>query len=169
MSHLDSVKSALPEGAALLITSEINQRWISGFDYTDGYILVTHGGSYLLTDFRYIEAARAQSDRGLTVIMPDDTMLSALGRLFADEKVARLAIEDATLSVATADKLKKSFDGVDFVTGGSALLDDLREFKDDGEISKIKTAQAITDAAFEHILGYITPDRTEIDVALELE
>jgi Xaa-Pro aminopeptidase len=30
-------------------------------------------------------------------------------------------------------------------------------------------AQEITDRAFEHILGFINPDRTEIEVALELE
>lgn len=33
----------------------------------------------------------------------------------------------------------------------------------------MKRAQDIADAAFTHILGYINPDRTEIDVALELE
>lgn len=170
MSHLESVKKLLPEDSALLVTSEINQRWLTGFAFTDGYVLVTHNKSYLLTDFRYIEAARAKADKGFCVVMPDNsTVFGELGRLFKDEKVNRAAIEDATLSVSAAERLKSEFPEIAFAGGGSSLLDELRRIKDGGEIEKMKAAQALTDAAFEHILGYINYDRTEIDVALELE
>ena len=57
----------------------------------------------------------------------------------------------------------------EFSFGGSALLDGARQIKDAGEIEKMKRAQAITDAAFEHILNFIDPSRTEIEIALELE
>jgi Xaa-Pro aminopeptidase len=45
----------------------------------------------------------------------------------------------------------------------------LREVKDKGEIEKINQAQIITDMAFEHILGILSTDITETDVACELE
>ena len=170
MSHLESTKKMLPEGVALLVTSAINQRWLTGFDYTDGYVLVTHGESFLITDFRYVEAARAEADPGFTVFMPEgSSMLTAIGEMLADEKVTRVMVEDETLSIANFEFYKEKFPGIGFVTGGSALLDGLREFKDAGEIENMKRAQDIADAAFTHILGYINPDRTEIDVALELE
>lgn len=170
MSHLESTKKMLPEGVALLVTSAINQRWLTGFDYTDGYVLVTHGESFLITDFRYVEAARAEADPGFTVFMPEGiSMLTAIGEMLADEKVTRVMVEDETLSIANFEFYKEKFPGIGFVTGGSALLDGLREFKDAGEIENMKRAQDIADAAFTHILGYINPDRTEIDVALELE
>lgn len=170
MSHLESTKKMLPEGTALLVTSAINQRWLTGFDYTDGYVLVTHGESFLITDFRYVEAARAEADPGFTVFMPEGiSMLTAIGEMLADEKVTRVMVEDETLSIANFEFYKEKFPGIGFVTGGSALLDGLREFKDAGEIENMKRAQDIADAAFTHILGYINPDRTEIDVALELE
>lgn len=170
MSHLESTKKMLPEGVALLVTSAINQRWLTGFDYTDGYVLVTHGESFLITDFRYVEAARAEADSGFTVFMPEGiSMLTAIGEMLADEKVTRVMVEDETLSIANFEFYKEKFPGIGFVTGGSALLDGLREFKDAGEIENMKRAQDIADAAFTHILGYINPDRTEIDVALELE
>ncbi len=170
MSHLESTKKMLPEGMALLVTSAINQRWLTGFDYTDGYVLVTHGESFLITDFRYVEAARAEADPGFTVFMPEGiSMLTAIGEMLADEKVTRVMVEDETLSIANFEFYKEKFPGIGFVTGGSALLDGLREFKDAGEIENMKRAQDIADAAFTHILGYINPDRTEIDVALELE
>ena len=169
-THLEKTKKMLPEGTALLVTSAINQRWLTGFDYTDGYALVTHGESFLITDFRYIEAAKAEADPGFTVFMPEGIpMLTAIGEMLADEKVTRVMVEDATLSVANFELYKEKFSGIGFVTGGSALLDGLREFKDAGEIENMKRAQDIADAAFTHILGYINPDRTEIDVALELE
>ena len=49
------------------------------------------------------------------------------------------------------------------------MIDGLREFKDAGEIEKMKAAQAITDAAFTHIVDFIRPDMTERQVALEIE
>ena len=41
--------------------------------------------------------------------------------------------------------------------------------KDEDELSRIRAAQSITDAAFSHILGYLRPGVTETDIALELE
>ena len=170
LSHLDSTKQMLPKGSALLVTSEINQRWLTGFEYTDGYVLVTHGESFLITDFRYIEAAKADADPGFTVYMPEGiSMLTAIGEMLAGEGITRVAIEDGTLAVSDLERFKEKLPAIEFVTGGSALLDGLREFKDADEIENMKKAQNIADAAFTHILGYINPDRTEIDVALELE
>ena len=62
MTPLKKLQQALPtlnvEGA--IISSELNQRYLSGFDYTDGYLLVTPEHAYLLADFRYTEAAQAE-------------------------------------------------------------------------------------------------------------
>lgn len=171
ITHLESTKKILPESAAMLVTSGINQRWLTDFDYTDGYVLVTHVSSYLITDFRYVEAARAQAAQGFEVVMPPEgvSMLAFVGGLLSDSGATRLMIEDATLSVAAHARFAEKFAPVELVCGASALLDGLREIKDAGEIETMKQAQAITDAAFAHILGYINPDRTEVDVALELE
>ena len=49
----------LPESAdAVIITNEKNQKYLSGFDFTDGFVIVTRSGCFVLTDFRYIEAAK---------------------------------------------------------------------------------------------------------------
>lgn len=45
----------------------------------------------------------------------------------------------------------------------------LRAVKDADEISRMRAAQAITDAAFSHIVGYLRPGLTERDVQIELE
>lgn len=45
----------------------------------------------------------------------------------------------------------------------------LRAVKDADEISRMRAAQAITDAAFAHICGFIRPGMTELEVRIELE
>ena len=56
---IDNLRKALLKASneAVLISSQTNQRYLSGFDYTDGYILLTAERAYLIADFRYIEAA----------------------------------------------------------------------------------------------------------------
>ena len=49
------------------------------------------------------------------------------------------------------------------------LIESIRLIKTDKEINIIKKAAKIADLAFEHILKYIKPGITEIDVATELE
>lgn len=155
---------------ALVVTSEINQRYLTGFAYTDGYVLITKDKNYLLTDFRYIEAAKATVDAELfEIIMPKGGMLDEMAAKLdaCDAKIT--AVEEATLSLASYERLKVKFKNTDLVPGGSALIDTLRLYKDEEEFASMTRAQAITDAAFEHILTVLHPDMTEIEVALELE
>ena len=50
-----------------------------------------------------------------------------------------------------------------------ALVEGVRARKDAGEIARIAEAQELTDAAFDHILGFVAVGMTENQVALELE
>ena len=169
MTHLEKVYNELASERALLVKSEINQRWLTDFDFTDGYVLVCKKNAYLITDFRYIEAAKNECAEGFEVLLHSGDMLGDVKAKLDENGVKTVMIEEATLSVASFEAIKKKLDGVELTGGASALLDNLRRYKDASEIERIKAAQAITDAAFDHILGYINPDRTEVDVALELE
>ncbi len=168
MSRLETVKSKLGEACALLVTSEVNQRWLTGFDYTDGFCLVTPKKSYLITDFRYIEAAKNEAAPGFEVVMPEDGMVKFMAEKLAENGCRQAMIEEETLPVSMYESFTANL-GVEIIGGGSKLCDGQRRFKDTDEIECMKAAQAITDAAFSHILGFITPERTEIEVALELE
>lgn len=170
MTHLEKLKAALggQNPDAVIITSEVNQRYISNFPFTDGYVLVTRGESYLVTDFRYTEAAKAQADNGLTVIAPG-AMLGFISDKLAENDCKSVGFEEATLACAQLDRMKSIISGVEFVSGASALIDGLREFKDEDELKYTAQAQDIADAAFEHIIKFIKPEMTELEVALELE
>ena len=154
----------------ILISSPINQRYISGLDYTDGYILILERRACLLADFRYIEVARACADAEIfEVVMPESRMTAELALLCATEGVSRLYVEEESLTLADRQRLEDTLHGVELIGGASGEIEKLRERKAQIELDRIAAAQRITDAAFEHILGFITPERTEREVALELE
>lgn len=172
MSHIANLQSAMKAAAteAVLVSSELNQRYLSGFNYTDGYMLILPDEAFLLADFRYIEAAKETVDPSeCRVIQPDRPMLKYVAALLTDYHIRTLTFEEASLSCAMKDKLAETFSDVTLVSGGSAMIDQLRLYKDEAEIAAITRAQKITDEAFTHILNFITPERTELEVALELE
>ena len=172
MSHLNKLIEALrrSEADAIIVSSEVNQRYLTSFAFTDGYVLVTPTAGYLVTDFRYREAAEAVvSPADFTVLTPEIGARAAIQGLLSDHGVTSLSVEGATLSVDDFRYFESLLKGVTLVPNASELIDELRLYKDQDEIDKMQRAQDIADAAFTHILTYINPDRTEIDVALELE
>lgn len=174
MSHIQKAQVAMREKnmEALIISSELNQRYLSGFAYTDGYMLILPTTAYLITDFRYIEAAKATvnpAECQAVMPTPNTPMLPFIYSLLQKHEVSVLTFEEADVSVSLLERLTASFEGVSMASGASALLTELRLFKDEAEIDAIRRAQKITDDAFAHILNFITPDRTELEVALEIE
>jgi len=153
---------------AVLITCEVNQSWVSGFDFTDGYILVCRENAYLITDPRYIEAAKKTAGLDFECVCAPSDVSEMISGYLSDNFAKTLGIEDMELSYHRACALKGALDGVEIVCLGT-LFDDLRAVKDADEAEKIKQAQRITDAAFSHILGYIKEGVSEVDIAIELE
>ncbi|MGN1047345.1 MAG: M24 family metallopeptidase [Eubacteriales bacterium] len=170
MTRKDRLLAAIDKDIdAIIITSELNQYYLSGFSFTDGYVLVTRKKSYLITDFRYIEAAQKTVGKEFEIIMPDSSMGMEIAALLRENGVKRLYFEDKTLSCADYLRFGELFEGIELVRGGSDVIEALRERKTADELELIGRAQKITDAAFAHILDFIKPDMTELEVALELE
>ncbi len=170
MTHLKRLQAALVtlEADGAIISSELNQRYLSGFPFSDGYLLVTPTEGFLLTDFRYIEASKA-AVKDFTVLRPEGSMLDGLKELISEKRLKRIAMEDACLSCADYKRFSEAFSDSTLCSGASEILKALRMEKTPEELEKIAMAQELADLAFSHILGYLSPAVTEIDVALELE
>ncbi len=170
MTKREKLIASFPENIdALIVTHEKNQRYLTGFDFTDGYVIVTREKSALFTDFRYIEAANAEVDRDYTVYMFEKGNTSALMSTFLKENHAkRVGFESATLPFDSRETLSRLLPEAELIPAGG-LIEKLRVYKTPDEVENMIRAQRIAEAAFEHILGYISPDVTETDVALELE
>ncbi len=147
---------------AALICDPINQFYFTGFDFTDGFLIIKHDRALLLADSRYIEAAKNEAD-GAEVLLfssPDD-LKNAL------DGAKNIAFEDNYVTCADLRRYKKLSDA-NFV-GMSEKINEIRECKDKTEKERIISAQKIAEEAFDDLLGIINPDMTEKEVALHLE
>ncbi len=168
MNPITKLQALLPEEVdALLVTSELNQRYLSRLNFTDGYLLLTREKAWLLADFRYIEAARRVESDSLTVLLFEG-LSATLGSLLAQEKISRLGFESETVTCAQLRRLEKTFPLVDFLPC-PGLIEQMRVIKTPEETDCIIAAQRIAEKALERLFTLMKPDMTEIEVALELE
>ncbi|MBP3334401.1 MAG: aminopeptidase P family protein, partial [Clostridia bacterium] len=170
MTRREKLIASFPENIdAIIVTNEKNQRYLTGFDYTDGYVIVTREKAACFTDFRYIEAAKKEVNKEYEVIMfAGKNTSSLICDFLADNHVKSVGFESVSLAYDRLTFLKKLMPSFELIPVGN-LIEKLRVFKDPDEVENIIKAQRIAEKAFEHILGYISPDVTEIDIALELE
>ena len=171
MTNLKKFQALLIEKGydAAIITDQLNEQYLSGFEFHDGAVLVMQKDAYLLTDFRYAEAAKENAVSGMQVLTPEKGATDAIRNLLGEHNCSRVLIEEDALSYASYQRYSNLLVGVTLEGGASALLTGLRLHKSDEELELLARAQSVTDAAFAHILKVLTPEMTEIDVALELE
>lgn len=164
------------DAAVLRGTSDI--QWATGFDgvFDDEQchaLLLTAKEALLHTDSRYSSACR-EAASGLPVRVDDSRRSHAAFAKSALESCdagrIRAGIEDS-VSVREFRQFEDEACGAcgfDLVLG-SPIAVRARSVKDAGEILRMKAAQAITDAAFDHIVSYMRPGMTEKEIQIELE
>ncbi len=168
MNPIKKLQQALPESVdCLLVTSERNQRYLTGLNYTDGYVVVARDKAWLLADFRYIEVAKRHESDSLTVVLLESRR-DTLGNLFADNRLSRIGFEDSVMTCAGLEMMKRRHPSVTFHPCGS-LIETMRIVKTAEEVENVITAQRIAEKALERLFTLMTPTMTEIEVALELE
>jgi len=168
--RIKKLSEMLPEGIdGMLVTSEVNRFYLTGMRSSAGVLLVTHKGSALVIDFRYIEAAKATVKNAEVILQ--DKLGEQLSDLCKKYGVSRLAVETSYITLAKYRELCELLPNVELTcdTDSDRAIIELRKHKDSAELACIKEAQRITDAGFEHILGYIREGITERQIAAELE
>ena len=168
MSRLDRARAKLAEKGldAIYISSEINERYVTDFSFTDGFVLITKNKSYVITDFRYLEAAKAH-------VVGDYEIITAgkgnyLYELCRDNGVLRLGFEDSSISYAGYKSLADRLPGITLVPAGQ-FVEELRLYKEPEEVENIIRAQRIAERAFAELLPELRRGMLETEAALELE
>jgi Xaa-Pro aminopeptidase len=150
----------------MLITSESNRRYMTRFTGTAGAVLISSKEAKFITDFRYVDQAAEQAV-DYEIVQHKGPMIDEVAKQAEKMGIQKLGFEQDYLTYsifhAYEQKLNSEFLPV------SGLIEKLRLIKDDSEIKILKEAANIADAAFEHILTYIRPGLTELDVSNELE
>jgi Xaa-Pro aminopeptidase len=162
VSRADRLVALLEERSLdwLLVTNLVNVRYLTGFTGTNGACLVSPGERLFLTDFRYVERARAEVRDFERVEGGRDLLGDLAARLSG-----RAGFDDAHVSVRAHRRLaEKAGEDVELVPAGG-LVERLREQKDEGELEAMRAATKIADAAYEEVREQGLTGRTEREVA----
>jgi Xaa-Pro aminopeptidase len=174
--RIPRLRAALPDAGceALLVTSLVNIRYLSGFTGSAGLLLVTPDDALLVTDGRYGEQAPAEvAAAGAAVDVAVRPSAGEQRRVLAEAVtragIGRLGLEAAWVSWADQrDYASEVFEGVELVPT-TGVVEGLRRTKDAGEIARIEAACRIADEAFAAVLPMLRERPAERDVALALE
>ena len=159
--HLARLRETFPDLGvrALLVRDTSNIQWLTAFDDV----------------FDEEACENAARHKPLEVSAERETHAQFAAKRWSDRGAgavdALLGIEDG-ISLAECRRLQKAFAEADaeepFVETDGVVVG-LRAVKDRYEIARMRGAQSITDAAFEHIVRYMRPGMMERQVQLELE
>ncbi len=152
---------------ALLIDSAVNRFYLTGFTGTSGRVLFTPQKNYFITDFRYTQQAKEETD-GYLVKEINKDVIEELTVLLKTENVNKLGIETKAVSLKKYNDYKEKIKDIELIPTED-LISKLRIIKEEKEIERIKTAVKIAEKAFDHILDFIKPGKTEREISLELE
>ena len=151
---------------ALLITSEYNRRYMTGFTGSSGVAVVTANDAVFITDFRYTEQA-AEQVKDFEIVQHTGLIHQEVANLVKKLNVQTLGFEQDSMTFATYEHYKQVISAQFIPVSG--LIEKIRLIKTPEEINIIKVACEIADKAFSHILTFIKPGVSELDVSNELE
>lgn len=152
---------------ALVLTSEVNRRYATGFHSTAGAVYLSAKQAVFYTDFRYVEAARAAvTDFEVREIGVGRSYTAAINELIEQDGVRTIALEDETLTYAEYTKWATALHATVMRLEDSIVR--LRVTKEDDEVEKIVAAQRIAEQALEEVMNDIRVGVTEKEIAARL-
>ena len=169
MSRADRVAARLAERELdlLLVTDMVNVRYLTGFTGSNGLAIVGPDTRRFLTDFRYLERARAEVS-GFDLQPAPQELRAALAAGWPPGEL-RVGFEDQHVSVRRHGELRETLpDRIELVASGG-LVEAERAIKEPGEIAAIRAAATLVDEIYAWLAERRLVGRTEREVALELE
>ncbi|MET3574787.1 Xaa-Pro peptidase family protein [Bhargavaea ullalensis] len=169
MDKLKAFRNTFEENGidGFLVTGPFNRRYMTGFTGTAGIAVVSREDAAFITDFRYTEQA-AEQVKGYRIVKQSGTLADDAAKVIGEMGIRNIGFEQDTLPYADYDRFQQAATDVDFVPV-SGVIEKLRMYKTDEEAQVLRDAAKIADDAFSHIVKFIRPGITELDVSNELE
>lgn len=164
-----TIQKELDKKSALLVASVPNRFYLTGFETSDGYVLITKDAAVFLIDFRYVEKAK-ETVKSCDVQLSVSPM-AEIRALCEQHGIAHLYVENDYVSMSLQKDLAAAVKPTEIVADDrfDALLRDMRSVKNETELSLMQQAQKLTDDTFSYIVERIEAGRTERDVMLDME
>ena len=170
-SRIDRLRDWLSTSdvAGILVTDEINVRYLTGFTGDSSYLLLTSSDAVVLSDRRY-ETQLAQQCPDLATIVrgPERKMIDVVKDAIGSLGIKRLGLEAAAITWDFYLQVTKEVPGLELVVAGDPV-GSLRMIKDDAELAILRRAVWIAERAYESVRAKLRPSLTELDIAHELE
>ena len=167
MSRIEKVNQIISEKNldALVVLSDYNRRYLSGFTGTSGALVITPERRILITDFRYIDQATNQASE-FEIVNRSAGLIDEVKDVLEQNQVKYAGFEGHIVSYDTFQQLNDS--DVEYQSVGN-VIEDIRAIKDQSEIDTIQKAADIVDKTYEHILSIAKAGMTEQELKAELE
>ncbi len=152
----------------MMITKAENRRYITGFTGSAGIAIISKDRNILITDFRYLEQAAEQAPDFEIHDVTKDISVN-VKEIVTELGIKKLGFETQGMNYFEYRLYHRQLQDITEMVPLDGITEELRIIKDESEIALLKKAAEIADAAFEHIVTFIKPGLTELEVSLELE
>lgn len=170
----DRVRAKMHEAGleALLVCHAANRFYLSGFELHDpqcnesaGRLLITaRKGDWLLTDSRYLDAARRLWDED-RIFIYTAPVYENIGDFLCDKGGQTVGFEDSIMSYEMHAKVSLRVD----LQPVTRLVEKIRYVKDEAEVAAMRKACALNHTVFGQVEQMLTPGMTEGELAWEIE
>ncbi len=167
-ARIDKISENLVDNQAALITSDISITYLTGFQHSEGFVLITKDNSYFLIDFRYAEAVQKAVNH-MDIVM-FSTAFDSINELITKHNLSEILVEDCAVTLSAYNGFKEKLNAEIVNTPElSKLITESRLVKTADEIEKLRTAQKIAEKAYLEVLNFVKPGITEKEIAARLE
>jgi len=148
------------EAASFLVSNPVNVRYLTGFQSSNAFLLVKHTQVLLLTDGRYIEAARGVE--GVEAVLVDREFTPGVASRLPELAETPVAFEADHLTVDRHAVLTSA--ALELMPTSGVVLE-LRAVKEPAELDEIRRAARILNDVYERMAAQSLVGRTEEEVA----
>ena len=148
------------EAASFLVSNPVNVRYLTGFQSSNAFLLVKHTQVLLLTDGRYIEAARGVE--GVEAVLVDRGFTPGVASRLPELAETPVAFEADHLTVDRHAVLASA--ALELMPTSGVVLE-LRAVKEPAELDEIRRAARILNDVYERMAAQSLVGRTEGEVA----
>jgi Xaa-Pro aminopeptidase len=154
---------------ALLVTSLVNVRYLTGFTGSSANVLLYRDGrAVLFTDPRYTVQSKQQVN--CAVRIAKGPLTKAIVQEATRTRLGRIGFEPENINLARWEGFNKALPARAKLTAApEGLIGKLRMVKDAREIAQIRTAVDLNSRALERALRRLKPGMTESELAAEID
>lgn len=166
--RIKTIQENLNTDEALIIASDSNRYYLTGFKSSAGTLFITKNKAFLLIDSRYYN--RAKNNIKTLEVMLSVGLISEINELINDNCIKQIFIEPNQITLSRFKNLSDSLN-TNILSDDKfdLIISDMRAVKDKDEIDNVIAAQKITDETFDYILSRISIGRTEREIMLDME